>query len=273
MNYGLDLEREAKEQTSEDWIFGASLLENECEFGVPMDKREAYLPTGELQRGAEDFMDCVTRGYMNILETKFTFAYQNGLLTLSNKKWLEEMGYVQEGVITFSDRFVAVLSNTTRNGNGMKSPVHTAHEFGLIPKSLLPARSDMTWDEYHNREESEKHIELGKQFLERFQINYERVYTEDMENALTLDMLNLAGYAWQKPINGEYPRTDKNANHAFMGFALPKTYIFDNYIDKHDGDWIKKLAVDYNLHGTAYRVYVTQLKKKEKDIIYLIKLL
>lgn len=257
MNTGLDLKREQDEQDGTEYKFGAT--STPCIADIPVPERLQYLPRGELQKGAEDFQDCVTRGYLNILETKFNYLYQTGKMKPGNKTWLEDNGYIQGERVTFSDRFIAMKSGTTRQGNSMKAPVQAVHEHGLIPKALLPAKADMTFDQYHNKAEITAEMEeLGQQFLRRFPVAYDQVYLNDMEIALKSDMLNLAGYAWPTPINGEYPaQPSLPLNHAFMGFGLPKTYIFDNYLDNGvAGDWVKKLADNYVFFSYGYRVYI-----------------
>src|SRR5688572_10004982 len=118
-----------------------------------MQDRVSYLPTGEVQRGRDDFMDCASRSPIDILEANFTYLYQNGLFSTEHRGWLEDKGHVvvredMGHVVEFSDRLIAVLSGTTANGNSMKAPIDTIHRSGLIPKSMLPASSDMAIEEY-----------------------------------------------------------------------------------------------------------------------------
>ena len=259
-NTGLDLVREEQELEGDEWVFGGQ--SPECLFFVPPDTREAYLPEGELQKGSDDFQDCVTRGYHNILETKFTFRYRRKMFKSENMVWLYDNSYVVnrngQDFIEFSDRFIAILSGTTRQGNSMKAPAQAIHTYGLIPKTRLSKEEWMTWEEYHDVTKITPELKkLGAEFLKRFAVNYEQVFIQDLADLLKMDMANLAGYAWPKPKNGEYPKTEGPFGHAFMAFGLPKTYIFDNYIDKHDGDWIKKLAPDYAFYKYGYRVYIS----------------
>lgn len=243
-----------------EWVFGAT--SPDCIFAVPEYLRKDYLPQGEIQRGREDFMDCVSRGVVNPYETKFTYALQNNLIIAELVEWLRAKKYIvkRQGreVIEFSDRFIAIKSGTTRTGNSMKAPAHATHEWGLIPKSMLPSNSKMRWSDYHDASDITPEMEaLGKEFIKRFSLNYEQVYLADLEALLKRDMVNLAGYAWPRMVNGEYPRTEGPFSHAFMGFGLPTTYIFDNYPDDDfDGEWIKKLASNYNLYEYGYRVFV-----------------
>ena len=136
-NYGLDWQRELKEQSELDWKLGATGLT--CIAQIPEEEREKYLPKGELQFGREDFKDCVSRAINNVLETKFNWLLANKKLSLANEMWLREKGYVVGDKIEFSDRFVAILSGTTREGNSFKAPADSVRKNGLIPKAMLPA--------------------------------------------------------------------------------------------------------------------------------------
>jgi len=254
MNYGLDLKREEEELCGDEHQFGAS--SPKCIASISMDSRQMYFPEGEVQRGKEDFMDCVTRGGINIFETKFTYLYFNKL-SEENKEWLRVNGYFVDGKILFSDRFNAILSNTTRQGNSMKAPAHSFHRDGLIPKSMLPASSDMMWAEYHDPSKITQEMkDLGQEFLRRFPIGYDQVRLKNLEEVLTKNMVSVGGHAWSAPKNGEYPRTERPYNHVFVAYKLPLIFIFDNYIDSVDGDFIKKLAKDYRLYKYGYRFYI-----------------
>lgn len=257
MNYGLNWEKELAEQSPEDWQFGAT--SPQPLFTVPFAERRAYLPKGELQAGQEDFQDCASRSPNNILAPEFTYGYQKKLLNPENLKWLEEKKYPDaNGVIDFSDRYVAIRSGTTRQGNSLKAPLDAIHNYGLIPKWMLPADPSMTWEQYHDPAEITQAMkDLGEEFARRFTINYERVYEPDFEAVLKTDEIDVGAFAWPAPVNGVYPRTGNTPNHAFKIFE-PKYYAFDNYYDTVDGDWIKRLAPDYDFVDYGYRVFISK---------------
>lgn len=261
-NYGLDLEREELELRGDEWQFGAS--SPACIFAVPEKDREKHLPEGEIQRGKEDFMDCATRDYINKFETKFTYAYRKDLILPALKEWLLQNGYVVmrkgKAFVEFSDRFIAIKSGTTRSGNSLKNPIHAIHQYGLIPKQMYPA-GNFDFDEYHDKTKLTRQMEeLAREFKLRFPIFYEQTPIAELADLLKRDMVCIGVYAWPKiNKNREYPKVGNvKPNHAVMAFALPSTYIFDNYPDdKKDGEWIKKLAEDYGpFYQYGYRAYV-----------------
>lgn len=257
MNTGLDIEKEKLEQDGSEWTFGA--VSQPGLANIPEDEREQYLPKGELQSGKEDFMDCVTRGYLNSLETQFNYLLRNDKLEPENVKWLESKGYIEGGNITFSDRFIAILSGTTRQGNSLKAPIDTIRKQGLIPKSLLP-KGDFTWNEYHDPSKITPEMKkLGQDFLKRFSINYEQVPKILMSQSVKDDIVVVAGYAWPRPIDGIYPPSpDLPFNHCFINFKN-RYFAFDNYLD--DGkpeDWIKHLSEFYEFYTYGYRAYISK---------------
>lgn len=174
------------------------------------------------------------------------------------KEQIKKYGYIE-----FSDRKVAIESGTTKSGNSLKAPIDSTHRDGLIPKAMFPQVE--SFEEYHNPDLiTDEMKKLGQEFLKRFSINYEKVYEKDLDTLLDRDMLDVAGYAWPVPKNGEYSRTEHRPNHAFMGIRKPMTFIFDNYIDYVDGDFIKKLAQDYDFLDYGYRIIISENKKEEE---------
>jgi len=268
VNYGLDLAKEIADQSAEDWIFGSSspvCLSAE----MPSTERLKYLPAGEIQKGKNDTMDCASRAPVNILETKFNYLFSNDKISPENKQWLIDNGYFSDDGVTFSDAFIAILSGTTRNGNSLKAPCDAIYNMGMVPKSKLPLEKTMTWEEYHDIARiTPELLALGLEFKKRFTINYERVLERDYNWLLKEDLIDVGGYAWSKPSNGIYPRSDKTPNHAFVVVQEPFYTIFDNYLDSHDGDYIKRLATDYDFMDYGYRVIVTaeHVIKDEEDV-------
>lgn len=262
VNHGLDIEKEKAEQSEKDWIFGAVELTGIAE-NIPEEERINYLPVGEVQRGKEDMVDCATRGPINILETKFNWLFANKKLSFDDEYFLRINGYLNySNQIEFSDAFIAILSGTTRQGNSMRAPLDTIRKNGLIPKKMLSLELWMAWQDYHNPMRITREMtDIGLEFVKRFSVNYEKVYEEDFERLVKKDLLNVGGYAWPSPINGVYPKVNRDPNHVFVSYKNPKYYIFDNYIDSVDGDFTKKLASDYDLMDYGYRILV---KFKEK---------
>jgi hypothetical protein len=261
---GLNLELEKLHISPDDWVFG--IMSDPCIADIPNDVREDYLPKGEVQRGKEDFMDCATRAPINEMETKFNWLLRTNKLLPENKQWLLDNGYISGNSIEFSDRYISVLSGTTREGNSMITPLQTIHTYGLIPKKLLPKEDWMTFDDYQDKTKvTNDLVKLGQEFIKRFTINYERVYAVHFSDLLKEDMIIVTGHAWGIPIGNVFPKNDGPINHCFLQIKKPDYAIFDNYFDPTDGDFIKQLAPDFTFGEYGYRVYISSQQLPTKN--------
>ena len=255
MNKGLDLQKQQKDVKDTDWTFGAA--STPCIASIPQEERHIYLPNGELQYGIEDFMDCASRSPHNILEAKLNYLYLNGKLLPENRQFLERNGYVNNGRVELSDRYTAIKSGTTRNGNSLVAPLDSIHRNGCIAKSMLPSNPTFTWEQYHNKAAITPAMDaVAYEFSQRFTINYERVREEDLELTIKYDFLDVALYAWPEPTQGIYPRTNASPNHVCCLFR-GVFFAFDNYRDIVDQDFIKALARDYKMYPDVYRIFIS----------------
>lgn len=261
MNYGLDIEKELSDRSDADWVFGAAGEQRLCATAdMPSGSRSKFMPRGEVQRGAEDTMDCATRAPINIVEAKLNWLFSMGRLPDSHVKWLMDNGFMSADGTGFevSDAFIAIKSGTTRRGNSLIAPAHALHECGIVPKSAMPLLPDMSFDEYHDKGRITAAIEaIGKQSKEYFKINYERIPRSAFSAALAIDMIDTGGYAWDEPVNGVYGYSAGDPNHAFVVYDKPDFQVFDNYIDPSDGDFFKNLSTEYAFIDSGYRILIT----------------
>lgn len=256
-----DLEKQLAEESPEDWVFGA--LSEPGLVSIPLAERFASLPLGEVQRSsAGDFRDCASRTLVNHIEALITYYYHHGMKA-ANKEWLKEKGYVvlRDGkeVVEFSDRFIAILSGTTKNGNSLKAPVDAIYRYGLIPKVMLPKGEHMEWEEYHDPNSITQAMkDLGAEFRKRLSLNYEKVHYLHFAETLKDDMVGVAGYGWPFPQNGIYERDERPPNHAFLLYALPAFQVYDSYyeVGKNE-DFTKNLAPNYKFYEWGYRMYLS----------------
>src|SRR5688572_11215210 len=92
----VDLEREATEQRGDEWQQELGAGFRPCLFAIPEGVRLQYLPKGELQVGADDFMDCTSRAPINALAAKFTYADKNNIMPADLKKWGRTHGFANK---------------------------------------------------------------------------------------------------------------------------------------------------------------------------------
>lgn len=259
-NYGVDLVKEVLDSSEEDHIFGAgskSSIDESAEglvlalyawggtkngiyFRVAnpinhcvcsyLEEFKDYYPNGELQFGKEDYMDCVARGFINEIERRLNCLIDLQVLSPATIKWLQNNQYLVDNRVVLSNRIPAIGSGTTRNGNSLKAVVDWIRKNGIHPRAILPNESNLTWSQYHNGNDiTQEMLDLGKESLNIITINYDKVFYSN------------------------FPKF----------FGNFKWYIFDNYIDRFDGDWVKRLAENYNFLSYGYRIIINEVKQKE----------
>lgn len=264
----------------EDYRFGSSGLGKVVR--VPNGDWSDYLPTGEKQKRQDaDKMWCVSASAENTIETEFEYVIQNKSISADDLQWLYDKGYMDEnGKPDFSDRYTAIVSKTNGSGNSPKrvaqaigTRTNKSKEFGLIPEKMLPYRRSMSWlecygygkwDTPNTKLITKEMIALGREFLERFPTNYEFPSSNEFDEVLKYNPIQVFVHAWNGISNGVYIRTTAGINHAVeMIKKRPNQKIFDSY-----EEYIKSLASNfiYMSYGTRFIVQFKQEAKK-KDMI------
>lgn len=195
-----------------------------------IEKLAKYYPKGEVQRGREDYVDCVTRGFVNEIEKCLNYLLAHDKLPASTVYWFNIHKYIVDGKFILSNRIPAIMSGTTRSGNSLKSVVEWIKDHGIHPRALLSEEEKMTWRQYHDRSKiTQKMLDTGEASKDVLQINYAKVYKRN----------------WS----------------IFFGRFFYK--IFDNYIDSVDGDFVKELARDYRFLSYGYKLILHSHPKEE----------
>ena len=224
-----------------------------------------YLPSDERQKryNLETFA-CASFAPCNVLEIIFNCLIANNRLMDEDVEWLRDNGYFDEkGKINFSDRFIAKLSGTTRQGNTFKRPADTIRHLGLVPERQWDYPRNqynkrLEWDHYYQNI-PDSIIKVGEEFKKRFDLNYEIVFRNDFKFALQYSPLVVGVYAWIKKDNIYINRGNK-ANHAsvlaFSDFTAHLDY------DTYD-PFLKRLDTNYKFHYYGYKWTVgVKVKKK-----------
>lgn len=252
MKPSFDPNKERLEQDGSEYLFGATSQPGL--FSIPLEKRENYLPQGQVQYSHfADYQDCATRAPLNALKAQLDYAYKTGLMSAENREWYKANGYLDNDL---SNRFNAILSGTTKQGNSLKAPLQSIHADGVIPQSLLP-ETDLTWEQYHDPKAiTQKMRDLGAEFAKRFLVSYEKVHRSHFHEVSKDDFLSVALFAWPQPENGVYPATSDAPNHA-VAIYKPRYFVMDNYLDENrKNDFIKQLSPDYLFYEEGYRIFV-----------------
>lgn len=142
----------------------------------------AYLPNDETQHSVYfDSFACVTFSALNTLETLLNEAIASNRLPTPQRDFLIQRGYYINGKVNFSDRFTARQSGTTHQGNYLGAVADSIRHDGLVPEAAWPYPRDQRtpvfdWADYY-ADVPQSAIDLGKQFVNLFDVRYEWVPT------------------------------------------------------------------------------------------------
>lgn len=179
----------------------------------PTGNWKNYLPPGEWQHSNfADSMACVSFSLLNAIETQEKF--------LTGKQ------------TNYSDRWLALMSETTPEGNYLYKVADTVRKYGLVKEESWPTPANFTWESYYAKPSAKKQAELlaeGKKWLETHTFAYEWIGT-------TLEEIqkNLKHTPLQVVIPG----------HAIEGFneVGDTTHYFDSYTPFEKTTWRGNLA-------------------------------
>jgi hypothetical protein len=223
---------------------------------------QQYYSKGEWQLGLYfDSMACVSFSANKVVEAIMNYQIAKGIMSQESFAWLSDNGYLTHGLVNLSDRFLAKVSGTTRQGNSGDKVANALRHSGAVPEAVWPfPREQRTpvfdWNDFYS-EIPQKVINLGLEFVKRFNIQYEFVNTsgnKDMKESLVYAPLQAYVHAWEKPVNGIYQRSALGINHSISVFK-PEWFIRDHYED-YEPDFDKQLAPDFLFHpqGVLYNV-------------------
>jgi hypothetical protein len=248
------------EKKEKDWIFGStSQIAAITEF-LPSGDWRGLLPTAERQSSKFfDTMSCVTFSAMNVFETKLNLMKLQGKLHPLMIKEFEEAGYFDvNGNFNFSDRFIAKLSGTSKQGNSLNAVAEAIRKNGLVPESAWPwdANAVFTWEEYMAEIPQEVKDIGTKVFLKWIKINWEWIldtnasvdYAAEMfdkhlvESPIQVATAVCSG--WNSADVTPVPRCDYPIAHATMiSYRDKATGLYWDY--DHYVPFSKMLASDY----------------------------
>lgn len=175
-----------------------------------------WIPSEEQQfkSFAFDTMSCATFSALNVVENTVNFLIAKGKLTGPELKWLTENGYIENGKLNCSDRFTAIMSGTTEQGNYMQNVWDSIRKQGALPEKDFPFGGN-SWSEYHNKSLITDTMKTkALKFLDIFESAYEWTSITPSELTIALKQCPL-----QIAIN--------NGSHAVELINL--TYRFDTY--------------------------------------------
>lgn len=194
-----------------------------------------FLPEHEMQISKHfDSKACVTFSALNQIEILHKALYQE--------------------IYNGSDRAIAKLSGTTKEGNWLYRVADTIREYGIPSESIYPyprMQDGFDWDDFYKEVDLEV-INDGKEYKKKYQLNYEfvpMVGADSIVEALKYTPLQVIGAypSTQNAINGIIPQRSAMIDHAFTIYGYDKGNYFkvlDHYTEQK-----KKVAWDY-IFGT-----------------------
>jgi len=189
-----------------------------------------YLPEDERQKiNGVETMSCVTFSAINVCETQANYLLSYHKFSDEARTFFLNNGYIVNGKFNFSDKFIAILSETTKQGNYLTKVVDTIRKVGLIPESMLPFGNPKTWEEYHNPSQITDEMKaLGLESLKYFTLQYEWVYIPEMAKGETIDELHQKLYVQMRQAPFQFAKNG-HATQGYLAVYKDKWGEFDTY--------------------------------------------
>ena len=207
-----------------------------------------FIGSGTLE--AYDSLFCVTFSYLSPMVALFMYHLSNDLISEENVVWLQDNGYFKNGFINFNERFTATLGGTNEQGAYQFSIANAGKNYGLIPQDMFPM-ADNFYDNVDEKFITDEMYDLGKEFLKRFELNYE--WVDSIENALQYSpvqtIVRFANYDDPEDIL----KPDGATNHAVTG-----VYTVTDYDEVRDSYWqiLKRYGKDYTHSLMAFKLTI-----------------
>jgi peptidoglycan hydrolase-like protein with peptidoglycan-binding domain len=233
---------------------------------------EKYLAPNESQKqfGEWDMFACVSFSAVKTVTTTIHFMLDSNLLKPETVKFLEDSGYLKDGIINLSDRFIAKMSGTTINGNSFARVWDAIRKCGMLPESdwAMPttdySSSKEAWNEYY-KEIPQELKDKALKFLDYFDIKYEWVLTGVMDIEKLKKALQQAPLQIGTPV--KLPEWNQEVVPAIAGIQAShatEEFRIDKYHNIHDqyAPYYKKLALEYSI---PYAVKGVIIEKKPPE--------
>src|SRR5690606_9243675 len=140
----------------------------------------------------------------NDIEMFLKYSLESGKMPEVVKTALENLHILKDGKFNISDRFVAIMSGTTLNGNSFPKVWQAIHKYGLIAEEYLPFGGSSI-QEYLGAKITDEMLKKGQEFKKYIAINYE-VVTYDNNQEFTKEQIEATEKALkQSPLHVATP--------------------------------------------------------------------
>lgn len=239
----------------------------EFEDRLPDTNWTIYLPDEERQRiNGVETMSCVSFSAVNVCETQANYLLANNVFSDEARTFFLNNGYIVNGKFNFSDKFIAILSETTKQGNYLTKVSDTIRKYGLIPEASLPFGNPKTWEEYHDKTQiTQAMLDLGKESLKYFLLQYEWVITPQPGNE-TIDQLHSRIYEQMRQAPFQVAKNG-HATEFYLAVFKDKWGEFDTYNPfKKDVAWNISVPYIFKIVFSAKSEYTEQEKSDAKRL-------
>lgn len=233
----------------DSWIAGESPIE----YKDRNVKWHDYTSRPEPQNIGFETYSCVSYSALNCIETLMNFKIKKGEFSEINIKWLKDNGYFNdEEKIDFSDRFLAIMSGTTKQGNSCDNVAEVIRKKGLIPESDFPM-GGKNFEQYHEKKLiTDSMLNKGQEFLKRFTVQHDFIL---IQGSKVTPIQALSYYTLSCPIQVTAPvcpgwHNEKVkacplqiSQHATMTCGV---FAYYDQLDQYK-PFFKELALDYPL--------------------------
>jgi len=233
---------------------------------------KAYRSKGEKQkRNGYETMSCTNQATGHTLAPTinyFIHLIEEGEATEEQKEIVKIFRHFElideNNQFNCSERCLANVSGTGRNGNTLHKSAEAPRLFGLVPEKDCPWVDG--WNNYYNlgyKTKGKKElIEQGKKLLEYIEIKNEWVPPHKFKTARQYGALMTSIYAFDLKIGDVYQRTDKKRNHAT---GLDSLYKFNEGQDSYI-PFDKKYSDDFNFGwAKLFTISLRRPIKKESN--------
>lgn len=257
----------------EDYRFGGitGILEKVV---LPSADWSESLPVGERQGGVYmDSMACVSFSAANVIKSQMNYFIANNLVPDRVLNELKDLGFIDEnGKFDCSERWIAIVSGTTKEGNSGSRVWEAIREFGLLPQKDLDYPVDQRdpvfdWDDFYSRPSQSLYEKARKtsKYGDLLDIRYEWL---SVNKQVTLEKakewLKMTPFQVFTPVCAPWdgsiiPACSRKIAHATMIYKADAVFCdFDTY-----NPFKKRLASDYPIpyamRGIAYFKEKTQV--------------
>lgn len=251
------------EKRKQDYILGSSPVEHNVVNENANWKQ--FSPEHERQNIPVESLMCVSFSATDAVEYQFNKAIFDNRISLEDLKWLRDNGYYKNGKINFSERFIGALGDTRSYGAYQYKVGDAIRKYGLIPNDMFTLTDDFNKN-IDKDEITEEMYDLGKEFIERFPINYE--WVNDIKEALKYGALQVCVYYADG--NGILC-PGQNPNHAVVLVNNTEMYsLIDDSYKRQFKKYCHKAIYSPMLYTVKFKKTMTFKKEKDSPDIYFI---